>query len=343
MGRIAFASGKVIGNGNGPYIVAEMNSSHSGNIETARKMIDAAMRCGCDAAKFQSWSAETLYSAEYYRDNPIAKRMVERFSMQEETLEELAHYCRNQGIAFTSTPYSRPEVDFLVRMEVDYIKIASMELDNLPFLRYIGAKGIPVVLSTGMGTIEEICRAVEAIEETGNRDICILHCISIYPVALENTNINNIRMLQQEFPEYPIGYSDHTLGTEAACAAVSLGAAMIEKHFTLDSSKIGWDNQMAAEPQMMQELVERCQKTHSCLGTYDRVVLPEEWEQRKKMRRSIVANRELDAGHILQMEDMDAKRPGDGLPPSDYGKIAGKRIKRRIEAGGMIREEDLYD
>lgn len=343
MGRIGFASGKTVGNSNGTYFVAEMNSSHNGNLDLAKQMIDAAVRCGCDAVKFQSWSAETLYSADYYKENPIAKRMVEKFALNEEALTELACYCRKQGIAFSSTPYSGKEVDFLAKMNVEYIKIASMDLNNLPFLRYIGDKGIPVVLSTGMGTIEEIRRAVKTIEETGNKEICILHCVSVYPAAVENINLNNIRMLQQEFPEYPIGYSDHTIGTEAACASVALGAAMIEKHFTLDNSKIGWDNQMASEPQMMQELIEKCQKTYACLGMYDRVVTPDELEQRKKMRRSIVSSRQIDAGHVLCMEDMDAKRPGNGISPDDYGKVLGRKVNRRIEKDGMIREEDLDD
>ncbi|MCI8466549.1 MAG: N-acylneuraminate-9-phosphate synthase [Lachnospiraceae bacterium] len=343
MPEIRLVSGKKIGDKNRPYFVAEMNSSHNGKLETARKMIDAAIECGCDAVKFQSWSAESLYCADYYKENPIAQRMVKKFAMAEETLKVLAKDCRDHGIAFSSTPYSKTEVDFLVSIQAEYIKVSSMDLNNLPFLEYIGRQGFPVILSTGMGTMEEIHLAVRTIEETGNRNIGILHCVSIYPVRPEDVNLNNIRMLQQEFPEYPIGYSDHTLGPETAHAAVALGAAMIEKHFTLDNSRIGWDNQMAAEPFAMKELVETSSKIYSAMGSYERVVSLEEQEQRKKMRRSIVASRQLEAGYPLSVEDLDAKRPGDGISPDNYKMLVGKRLNRRVNRDEIIREQDLYD
>jgi N-acetylneuraminate synthase len=343
MADIELTGGRRIGDGCRPYFVAEMNSSHNGNIATAKRMIDAAVECGCDGVKFQSWSAETLYSLDYYRENPIAKRMVGRFALKEEALEEMAAYCQEKGIAFSSTPYSEAEVDFLVRINAEYIKAASMDLSNLLFLRYIGSKGLPVVLSTGMSTIEEIRRAVRTIEETGNKNICILHCVSVYPVKAEHVNLNNIRMLREEFPEYPIGYSDHTIGTEVACGAVALGAAMIEKHFTLDSSKIGWDNQMATEPEAMKRLVEKCLSVYVSLGSFDRMVSLEELEQKKKMCRSIVAGKPLEKGRIVRVEDLDAKRPGTGIAPENYTEVVGRRVNRRIDKDEIIRETDLYD
>ena len=167
--------GKVIGDGMKPYIVAELNSSHNGKVEIAKQMIDAAKDCGCDCVKFQSWSADSLYADEYYKNNPISKRIVAKFSLTPDQLLELSAYCKEVGIDFSSTPYSKEEVDFLAeKTEAPFIKIASMEINNLPFLKYIGEKGIPIVLSTGMSTIEEIREAVKAIESTGNRQLCIL-------------------------------------------------------------------------------------------------------------------------------------------------------------------------
>lgn len=325
-----------------PYIVAEMNSSHRGKIEIAKKMVDAARECGCDAVKFQSWTDVSLYSKTYYAKNPIARRMVKGFALRPETLVELSAYCRDMGIAFASTPYSRSEVDLLIdQCHVPYIKVASMDINNIPFLEFIAGRMVPIVLSTGMATLGEIYEAIHAIEGKGNHQICILHCVSLYPVDHEHVNLNNMVMLQKEFPAYRIGYSDHTIGSEAACAATALGAAMIEKHFTLDSSVIGWDNQMATEPEEMEQLVRGCRNVSKALGSYERTVTEAELEQRTKMRRSLIAARDLPAGHVLSMEDLDAKRPGDGVPPNEVLHVIGKRLKRDIEAEVMLVPNDL--
>lgn len=322
-----------------PYIVAELNSSHRGKIDVAKEMIDAAKKCGCDAVKFQSWSPESLYCKDYYEQNPISKRMISGFSMKPKTLLELAEYCKKIEIDFSSTPYSEKEVDFLIdKCNVPFIKIASMDINNLLFLKYIAKKNVPIVLSTGMATIEEIENAVKEIEKAGNHDICILHCVSLYPVDVKIVNLNNMVMLKERFPKYEVGYSDHTRGNEVACAAVALGAALIEKHFTLDKSKIGWDNQMATEPTEMKELVACCQSVYLSLGEYERRITSEEFEQRKKMRRSLIAARDMMIGHIIGEGDIDAKRPGDGLPADRYAEIIGKTLNHNVEKDEMILE-----
>ena len=255
MAKIILNDGKVLEDYGTPYVVAEVNSSHNGNIEVARQMIKAAKDAGCDCVKFQSWSAESLYSKTYYDKNPITKRIVTKFSLSQDELLEMAKYCKELGIGFSSTPYSEPEVDFLAdECEVPFIKIASMEVNNYPFLTYIAKKKLPIVLSTGMAEIEEVKKAVQVIEEAGNKQICLLHCISIYPADPETINLNNIKMLRDLFPDYPIGFSDHTLGWEIACAAVAMGSALIEKHITLDKTKMGMDNNMAIEPDEMKAL-----------------------------------------------------------------------------------------
>lgn len=326
-----------------PYIIAEVNSSHGGDKNVAKQMIDAAVEAGCSCVKFQSWTADTLYSNSYYKENPIAKRFVKKFSMGENELRELAEYCRKKGIGFSSTPYSEPEVDFLVEVGASFIKIASMELDNLEFIKYIAEKKVPLILSTGMGEFEEIKRAVQIIEETGNQNLILLHCVSIYPAREEMICLNNILGLREHFPNYPVGFSDHTVGDEAAIGAVTLGAAVIEKHLTLDKSKIGMDNQMAMEPVELKELARRCRLMQKSLGTKERILTTEEYEQRKNMRRSIVSAHVIPKGTVFCREDIVFKRPGTGYRPQEINRVIGHRAATDIEADVLICEENLEE
>ncbi len=342
MGKLTLRGGKKIGGGRQPYIVAELNSSHNGKVEIAKQMIDAAKDCGCDCVKFQSWSADSLYADEYYKNNPISKRIVTKFSLTPDQLLELSKYCKEVGIDFSSTPYSEEEVDFLVdKTDAPFIKIASMEINNLPYLKYIGSKGIPIVLSTGMSTIDEIINAVRAIETTGNKQLCILHCVSVYPAPAEIINLNNMVMLQEKFPNYVVGYSDHTIGYEIAAASIALGAALVEKHFTLDNKKMGMDNNMATEPAEMKSLVNACHSVFSAMGSKTRILLDGEEEQRLKMRRSLVTTREIPCGAFLTEADIEAKRPGDGIPPDHLDELLGKQVKIAIPKGHLIKNEYL--
>tara|TARA_B100000963_G_scaffold342510_1_gene343428 strand:+ start:566 stop:1600 length:1035 start_codon:yes stop_codon:yes gene_type:complete len=323
-----------------PYIIAEMNTSHFGNMETARQMIDEAKKVGCSCVKFQSWSATTLYSKTYYDENPISKRIFNKFALSENQLLDMANYCKKIGIDFSSTPYSKSEVDFLINeCNAAFIKVASMELNNYPFLEYIGKTGHPIILSTGMGEIYEIKKAVKTIEKTGNKNLCILHCISIYPCENSTINLKNITGLMEIFPNYQIGYSDHSVGTEIASASVALGASVIEKHFTLDKNKIGMDNQMASEPNEMMRLVNECNNVHIALGSKERVVLSDEIEQRKNMRRSVIVNKDLKAGSIISISDLDVKRPGTEFPPEKMNYLVGKTIKVDIQKDSIIKKK----
>lgn len=342
MAKIILRDGIVIEDYGKPYFVAEVNSSHNGNVEVARQMIEAAAESGCNCVKFQSWSAESLYSASYYNANPISKRIVQKFSLTAEQLKDMALYCNSKGIAFSSTPYSRPEVDFLVdECGAPFIKIASMDSNNYPYLRYIAKKHCPIVLSTGMSTIAEIAKAVEVIEESGNSQICLLHCISIYPPELNTIHLNNILGLREYFPQYPIGFSDHSHGVEMATAATALGASIIEKHLTLDRTKIGMDNQMATEPAEMAQMVKNCLNVQTALGTKERVILKAEQEQMLKMRRSIIVTRDMYEGEVLTYETLDAKRPGTGLSPTLIDSLVGQKLARDVKADMLLEIEDL--
>ena len=344
MAVIKLRNSTILEDFNKPYIVAEVNTSHFGNIDIAFKMIDMAKKSGCDCVKFQSWSAKSLYSDTFYKENPIAKRFVEKFSFSKDELKKLSEHCKALGINFSSTPYSKNEVDFLVKeRDVPYIKVASMDLNNYSYLTYIAKTGLPIVLSTGMAEMNEIYKAVKTIEKENNINICILHCVSIYPPETSSIRLKNILGLRKEFPNYPIGFSDHSSGIEMATAAVALGACMIEKHFTLDKTKIGMDNQMAIEPDEMRLLVENCHNVQIALGGTKRVVRSSEIEQRKIMRRSVIVTRDLKAGAELTLNDLDVKRPGTGIAPDKLNELVGKTLTKNIEGDTLIDEADISD
>jgi N-acetylneuraminate synthase len=337
MSAITLLNGRSIGDYLQPYIVAEMNTSHFGDMDVARSMIDQAKMAGCDCVKFQSWSVETLYCESYYQENAIAKRMVKKFALNQVQLELLAGYAGSKDIAFTSTPYSIEEARFLVEVcHVPFVKIASMELNNLPYLSQLGNLGVPLVLSTGMGTLEEIQGAVHTLETIGNPSLILLHCTSVYPASPEIIRLQNIVGLRSEFPKFPIGYSDHSDGLEIPAAAVALGACLIEKHFTLDSTRIGMDNQMATEPEAMQAMVRACHRVHQAMGGTGRVLSRKEQSQIPKMRRSIITKRPLQAGHILTEADLDTKRPGTGLAPTALTTVLGKTLREDLDAETVL-------
>jgi sialic acid synthase SpsE len=338
MSFITLRNGRRIGDYFKPYIVAEINTSHFGNIEIAKSMIDQAKDAGCDCVKFQSWSADTLYCESYYEEYKMAKRLVTKFSLSDVQLNQLAEYATEKQVDFASTPYSIEEARFLVdKCNVPFIKIASMELNNTPYLTALGRLEVPLVLSTGMGTTEEIIRAVDAIRSTGNENIVILHCTSVYPSPPNIIRLQNIMGLRAEFPQFPIGYSDHSLGIEIPAASIALGACLIEKHFTLDSSRIGMDNQMATEPEEMRAMIVACNKVYESMGGPARLLCQEEVDQIPKMRRSIVTKVDLQPGEIIDVNKIEFKRPGTGMPPSDLLQVIGKTVDKGIKLGTVLK------
>jgi sialic acid synthase SpsE len=337
MSFITLRNGRRVGDYLKPYIVAELNTSHFGDVEIAKSMIDHAKAVGCDCVKFQSWSADTLYCESYYEDNKMAKRVFTKFSLSESQLKELAKHAMETGVDFASTPYSIDEAKFLIdQCNVPFVKIASMELNNTPYLIELGRMGVPLVLSTGMGRIEEIVSAVDAIRTAGNENIVILHCTSVYPSPPNIIRLQNIVGLRTEFPQYPIGYSDHSLGIEIPAASIALGVCLIEKHFTLDRSRIGMDNQMATEPEEMRAMIGACNKVYESMGGGSRILCEEEFDQINKMRRSIIARTDLQRGEIITLDSLEFKRPGTGLPPSMLPIIIGRTVGRPIKKGSVV-------
>jgi len=343
-----------VANGLRPYVIAELGSNHNGDMELARRLIDAAKRAGADCVKFQSWTKDTIFAREVYEKNFFLRddyrnrtdytleRIVEKFSMSERELLEMRDACRRVGIDFASTPFSKREVDFLVgELEAGFVKVASMDLNNYPFLDYIARKGRTVVLSTGLGTLEEIDRAVRTIEEAGNRSIVLLHCVSSYPPEDRLVNLRNMDMLRDNYPGYPVGFSDHTLGTLVPTAAIARGAAVIEKHFTLDKSMFGWDHKVSADEEELKAIVEAARRIPEVMGSYRRELSDADRERIPEFRRSVVAARDIRSGERLRPEDLDVKRPGTGFPPESVGWLVGRTAMRDIPRDRVLGPEDI--
>jgi len=334
-----------------PYVIAEIGANHNGDMELARELILKAQEIGCDAVKFQSWTPESLIAKEEYdrnlsySDSPkkhfgSLQEMVEKYYLREDQHVELKTFADELGIDFVSTPFCSAEVDLLEKLDVKFYKIASMDINNLPFLKYVAGKGRPVVLSTGMASLSEIDKAVRVMESEGLNKIVLLHCISIYPPKLFDINLRNIDMLRRAFG-YPVGFSDHTLGVAIPLAASALGARIIEKHFTLDKGLPGWDHEISADPFEMKLLMKGSAEIWEALGRENRIVSDAEREKRLKMRRSIVVRRDLSLGHVLTEDDLTAKRPGTGIPPDEIEFVIGRSLAVFKKADELLKWEDL--
>jgi len=350
---IKLTGNKNISNFCQPYIIAELGSNHNGDMELAKKLIIQAKEAGADCIKFQSWSKGTIFSRKVYNENYFLKddyrqredfsleAIVEEFSISEQELLDMKSFCDQLGIDCISTPFSKGEANFLVNeLNAPFIKVASMDLTNYPFLEYLASLGKPMVLSVGMSNMSDIDCAVRTIENCGNRQIVILHCISIYPPKDEEVNLNRIDTLRLAYPEYPIGFSDHTIGTCIPLAAVAKGACIIEKHFTLDKEMFGWDHKVSADFNEMKEIVEASVRINSALGS-SRIVAVENQERKDAFKRSIVLTRDYAAGEVISVDDIDYKRPGTGIAPEYRDFVAGRTVRNDILADFPFSKEDL--
>ena len=254
----------------------------------------------------------------------------------------MANYARKIGVSFASTPYSEDEVNFLVKnCNPAFLKVASMDLNNHLFLKFMAQKKVPIILSTGMGTIKEIKDAVNVLISNGQKNICILHCVSLYPLDHQIANLKNIIMLKKMFKNIPIGYSDHSIGSTLPISSVALGACVIEKHFTLDNSKIGMDNQMATEPEDMKKLTSEVLIAFNSLGKEKRILSKKEYNQRKKMRRSIFVKKTLKKNEKITIDKIFLRRPGTGIEANKVLKILGKKVRKKVNKNNLLKMSDL--
>ena len=334
MEKTILIQNQLIGEGHPVFVIAEAGVNHNGNLDLALKLIDAAADTGADAVKFQTWRAEQLVTksgkmAEYQKKNTGKEEpqfdMLKKLELKEEWYPKLFERAKEKGIILLSTPHGGFEsIDFMEQYNFPAFKIASGDITNLPFLEYAAKKGKPMLVSTGMSTIEEIKETVDTIKKAGNEQILVFHCTTDYPLAPENVNLKAMQTLMKDL-DVLIGYSDHTVGDQVAIMAATLGARMIEKHFTLDRTMPGPDHIASTEPKEFKEMIARIKQIPIIMGSGVKKPLLPELQYISVARKSIVANRDIKAGEKFTSKNLAIKRPGNGISPREFKNILGKK------------------
>ena len=335
-----------------PYVIAEIGANHNGDTALAVELMQAAKEAGANCVKFQSWTKDTIFSKAKYTDNYFLmddyrdrsdytlEQIVEKFSVSQRELLELKSVADDLCIDFACTPFSYEEAQFLaLNLDLPFMKIASMDVNNYPFLDFVARLGKPIILSTGLSSLAEIDRAVTVIEDAGNRALSILHCVAEYPPKDNDTNLMNIRTLQRCYPDYHVGFSDHSIGVCLPLASIAIGAKIIEKHFTLDKEMFGWDHKVSATPEELKQICVDGARIVNALGS-ERIMTPESAERKLEFRRSIVTSRPIKKGHVFTHEDLTFKRPGTGIKPEFVDFIVGRAASKDIGEDELL---DLND
>lgn len=338
-----------IGHGQSSFVIAEAGVNHNGSIDLAQQLIDVAAEAGADAVKFQAFRADRLaaagapkvrYQAQAGDPDESQLQMLRRLELSENDFTALIAHATSRHIPLLSSVFDEERADFLERNDAPAFKIPSGELTNLPLLAHVARKGKPVIISTGMATLDEVRDAVNICASAGNRDVVLLHCVSSYPTEPADANLNAIATLRREF-ELPVGYSDHTQGTAVALAAVALGACVVEKHVTLSATLPGPDHAASLEPAQLKELVRAIRTVEQALGDGIKRPTADELDTAAVVRRSLVAALDIPAGTLVRPELIVLRRPGTGLAPALRSQVLGRKAKRDITAGELLSFEML--
>lgn len=317
-------------------IIAEAGVNHNGDLNTALKLCDAAKEAGADVVKFQTWKTEsiitrTVAQAEYQQENTGIQEsqfdMLKRLELSYDDFRKIKEHCDSIGIMFASTADEAESLDFLISIGIPFIKIGSGEIGNVSYLRYMGSKKIPVILSTGMSSLADIDISVQALREGGTKDITLLHCTTSYPCTFENVNLNAMNTIRDAF-KLPVGYSDHTLGSTVAIAAVAMGARVVEKHFTLDKNMEGPDHKASSTPDEFKEYVKSIRDIEAAMGSGEKTPTKVEKEISRVVLKRIVAKRPIIEGQIITENDICVKRNDIGLPCNKWDIVIGTKAKK---------------
>lgn len=341
--------GKTVGKGQPCFVIAEAGVNHNGDLERAKQLVDAAVDAGADAVKFQSFVTDELVTPDIakpdYQERTTAANeshteMLRRLELSPDAHQKLLAYCHQQGILFLSSPFDHSSIDLLAKLGVGAYKIPSGEITNIPYLRDLGGRGIPAILSTGMSTLGEVEQAVTVLRDSGCSDLVLLHCVSRYPARPDQVNLRAMQTLRRAF-QLPTGYSDHTEGVAAILGAVALGACCVEKHLTLDRSLEGPDHQASMEPDAFRRMVVEIRHLAAALGDGRKQPVPEEADTAAVIRKSIVAAKDIPAGTRIQPDDLAVRRPGTGLTADKLPFLYGRRARVLVPANSIIKLEML--
>jgi N,N'-diacetyllegionaminate synthase len=328
------------------FIIAEAGVNHNGSIQLAYKLIDVASDSGADAVKFQTFKAENLVSknaqkAEYQKQTTNQSEsqlnMLKKLELDINAHKKLIEYCKKKDIAFLSTPFDHESIDLLNELELQIFKIPSGEITNLTYLRHIGSLGKEVILSTGMSTLKEIEEAVVILTSAGTskENITILHANTMYPTPMEDVNLRAMQTIQDKLG-VAVGYSDHTLGIEVDIAAVAMGAAIVEKHFTLDKTMDGPDHKSSINPEELKAMVSSIRNIEKALGSSIKKPSKSEKPNITMARKSIVASKSIKKGELFTEKNITTKRPGTGISPMEWDSIIDKVAKRDYQIDDLL-------
>lgn len=325
-------------------IIAEAGVNHNGNLKLAKELALTAKKCGADIVKYQTANLHSLVSryaatAEYQKENTgqdiSQKDLLEKLLLSFDEFVELAAYCKEIGIEFLSTPFDLESIDFLEGLGCSLWKIPSGEITNLPYLEKIASTHRKIILSTGMCTLQEVHEAVDILKSNGAEDLTILHCTTQYPTPYEDVNLRAMMTLRNEF-KCEAGYSDHTKGIVVPIAAAAMGAAVIEKHFTLDRDMEGPDHKASLEPDELAEMVSAIRNIEMALGSGKKEPAKSEMANMVIARKSIIASRDIKKGEILTSDNLTTKRPGSGISPMRWYEILGTKAIRDFQEDELI-------
>jgi N,N'-diacetyllegionaminate synthase len=328
------------------FIIAEAGVNHNGSVETAKKLIDVAVKAGADVIKFQTFIPEKIVckkapKAEYQKKSTSKTEsqleMLRKLALDSNAHRGLISYCKRKGILFLSSPFDMESIDLLKGLDLAIIKIPSGEITNLPYLRKIGGLKRKIILSTGMADMKEIGMAIRVLVEAGTtkQNITLLHCNTEYPTAFDDVNLLAMVTIKKKFC-VKVGYSDHTPGIEVSVAAVALGAEIIEKHFTLDRNMKGPDHKASLEPEELKSMVTSIRNIERALGNGIKRPSPSEIKNRAITRKSIVASKAIKKGDIFTEKNITAKRPGIGISPMQWDNIVGRKAKKYFKTDELI-------
>jgi len=336
-------------------IIAEAGVNHNGDLNLAKKLIDIAAESGADYVKFQTFNAEKLVTQSVKKagyqiqqntdEDDLQFNMLKKLELTKTAHQELIQHAHEKGIAFLSTAFDEESIDLLDKLGIPFFKIPSGEITNLPLLEYVASKGKPIVLSTGMCTLEEVKEAIELLRINGvkKEDLIVLHCTTDYPTPFIDVNLGAMNLIQLECG-VQVGYSDHTLGIEVAIAAVARGAVLIEKHFTLDKTLPGPDHKASLEPDELFKMVQGIRNIECALtGNNKKEPTIAELENRKVARKSVHARMNLPKNHRLVKDDLIMLRPGDGISPMKIDQIIGKKLLHDIQREHKLNFNDLCE